>query len=835
MTHPKFGIKELSEETISPVAGRSPTQRKQPLVQVIMLSFYRLSILLALVQAVLSTPLGITYDKPAVGAATIANKQRLDDATTLANTQITHMRSGIDKAIAGEPKALALYEAAFGKAGTNSDMTKVQDTVQALQTGTIHAKVAAFPFRNGEIASVPWTENKAANTWDAGPARFGSAFHDTTNMDANGRAGTVIHEATHQLKKTGDAVDKTTGAILRADQDDKNAHPIDNVSGYTNAPNMHKKVADVTKDKKFTAVRNSAPNMHDNAESYAVFASLCSQPGALRRRDLHLFNRALVEGDDEQLEYLSRRNSCQLPPNYFAKKKAAAAAKAGVPTKTDASSKNLKASTPNAAPKLRTAVGKVSKANKVTNALKPGRGSKTSTKSVVGGKKVATTGSRSAKSKALSSARKTTKISKSSKIPKKSATKARSVKSLSRAKAVTRKPTKASTSAKKLTKARSAKTPSRGKAVGSRKSLKSIRPSKKSATKAKVPRNKVAGARKSLKTAKTSKKSVSKVRTAKTARGKVATRKPVKSTRPSKKLSSKSRSAKAPSRKATGSRKTNKLSSKSTKTSRGKVTNARTAVKAVRPAKKLATKARAGKALSRSKVGARKPIKAVKGAKSTKARSVKTPRGKVASARKSSKVARPSKKLATKAKTPSRGKTAGGRKPVKAARPSKKLATKARSTKSASRAVARKPVKASTKKSTVKARPATRGKVVQSRKASKPVRSTKPRVGAKAAPKVRAAAKGTKAKTPARARSAAKPKAAKPPVKAARGRAAPKAKPQARAKIAPKAKVAAKVTKKVAPKAATKAAAKPKAAVKPKAVVKPKAAARPAPAKGKKH
>lgn len=31
----------------------------------------------------------------------------------------------------------------------------------------------------------------------------------------------------------------------------------------------------------------------------SVFASLCSQPGALSRRDIHLYNHAVRAGDDE--------------------------------------------------------------------------------------------------------------------------------------------------------------------------------------------------------------------------------------------------------------------------------------------------------------------------------------------------------------------------------------------------------------------------------------------------------------------------------------------------------------------------------------------------------
>ncbi|KAF9526965.1 hypothetical protein CPB83DRAFT_436220 [Crepidotus variabilis] len=423
-----------------------------------MLSFYRISVLLALVQAVLPTvvlslPLGIEYDKPTSGPASTANKQRLDDATALANTQIGKMREGLNKAKAGEPKAKALYEAAFGKAGTNSDMGKVDDTVKALETGKLKAKLAAHPFANNEIAAVPWTQDKKTDPWVAGPARFGKQFHES--LDVNGRAGTVIHEATHQLKKTGDEVHKTTGKIFRADEDNKDAHPIDSVSGYTSAQNMHKTTADVAKDKKFTAVRDKASNMHDNAESYAVFASLCSQPGALRRRDLHLFNRALVEGDDEQLEYLSRRNSCKLPPNYLAKK--AAAKKGGKPTTAQKPTKPAAVAKVSTKPRS----ANVAARGKSTGSRKPVKAAGPS-KKIMGKAKVPFRGKVPAGRKPL----------KAVGPSKKSMTKARSAKLPTRDKATgTRKPTKP----------RAAKAPSRAVA---RKPAKRVGPTQKSPSKA---------------------------------------------------------------------------------------------------------------------------------------------------------------------------------------------------------------------------------------------------------------------------------------------------------------------------------------------------------------
>jgi len=288
--------------------------------------FSRILLALSIVTVVVAVPLGIQYDKTTgLNADETANKGRLDAAATLANTQVGNMRTGLDKVKNGDAKATALYHAAFGK---NADINVVDKTVTALQNGNVQAKLATHPFTGGEIAAIPWSKD-GTKPWTPGHAQFSSQFHGVgaNPLDNAGRAGTLIHEATHQLSKTGDDINKS-GKIIKPY--DGTSKPT-GATGYTSNHNMHKTLADVKNDKAFTDVRDSAPNMHDNAESYAVFASLCSQPGALRRRDVRLYSRALLAGDHEQLHYLARRNSCKLPPDYFAKKaaaKKAAAAKA---------------------------------------------------------------------------------------------------------------------------------------------------------------------------------------------------------------------------------------------------------------------------------------------------------------------------------------------------------------------------------------------------------------------------------------------------------------------------------------------------------------------------
>jgi predicted RecA/RadA family phage recombinase len=278
---------------------------------------------------IFAAPLGVTYTGAASTAEEIANKGRLDKATTDAHAQVQNMKTAL--ANPDSEKVKPLLKAAFGEQGTNYDLNKVKNTVNALDKGNIHASIPTGKFSDPKtIAAVDWTKgDKKSDPWTPGAAQFGSAFHDTKKTTNAGRAGTVIHEATHQLSKTGDDVNKS-GNIIKP-YDGKSV--TTGVTGYTKSVNPPKTAADVAKDKSYTAVRDSAKNMHDNAESYAVFASLCSQPGALaRREDVLAFGRAVLEADDDELHFLLRRApSCKLPAKNQAASPKAATPKAAAP------------------------------------------------------------------------------------------------------------------------------------------------------------------------------------------------------------------------------------------------------------------------------------------------------------------------------------------------------------------------------------------------------------------------------------------------------------------------------------------------------------------------
>ncbi|KAJ3482518.1 hypothetical protein NLI96_g6915 [Meripilus lineatus] len=282
-------------------------------------------LILTVVQVGLSVPLGIQYDKDPkkMNKQEKSNKNRFDTAQKDANKQISAMRKGIDKFHAGDPEATQYYEAAFGKNGVNSDSRHVDANIQRLENGKIKVKTATHKMPDSDmIAAVPYTppaEGSSSQAWTAKDAVFGEKFHGGINRQ--GRAGTLIHEATHQISRLGDHVGTDGNIITRRPED--NGKPKSALDGYTNNPNGHKTVHEVAHDTDFTAVRNNAKNMHDNSDSYTLFGSLCSQPGALSRRDFDLYNQALFERDHAQLLHIARRNSCQLPKDYFAKKAAA--------------------------------------------------------------------------------------------------------------------------------------------------------------------------------------------------------------------------------------------------------------------------------------------------------------------------------------------------------------------------------------------------------------------------------------------------------------------------------------------------------------------------------
>lgn len=272
---------------------------------------------------VFGVPLGIQHGEATTDEET-ANLGRLTAATAEANNHITKMETALNDPTNAKHKPL--IDAAFGT-DPSLDLNHIKANVQKLKTGTV--PVTLHNSGNSKtMAYTQYNDHMVPQHVD-----FGKKFHTSA---LSTQAGTLIHEATHHLGDTGDYI--KDGKML------KGSHPDEtDRSGYAGKQSFYKTTKSLNGDKIWTNMRDghtdkdgvvhaATKNMHDNAESYAQFASLCN--AALRRRDLHMYRRALAEGQDEIASfYLQRRSSCALPKNHFANK---AAAKKAAEAKTKA-------------------------------------------------------------------------------------------------------------------------------------------------------------------------------------------------------------------------------------------------------------------------------------------------------------------------------------------------------------------------------------------------------------------------------------------------------------------------------------------------------------------
>ncbi|KAF9563491.1 hypothetical protein CPC08DRAFT_748943 [Agrocybe pediades] len=290
------------------------------------------TVLVAVVVAkgVLSVPLGLSHPE-AKTQEEKDNLASLQAAANEANRQIPIMEKVL--ADPNNEKHKPLIEAAFGK---NVDLKKVKENVQKLKTGTVPV----------HLPTAPGSDTIAYNRYDKDKPpmksvhiEFGKKYHKSAEST---RTGTLIHEATHYLGNTGDYIEK--GKMLKGNQ-----HETEHM-GYTSKSSFYKTPKSLNGDKTWTTMRDSTQNMHDNAEAYGQFASLCAN-AKLTRRDFHNFRRALATGDDDAaISFLARRNACALPKDYFKKKAAAKAAI--VAKKPHAPAKNTHSRTPSSQHKL---------------------------------------------------------------------------------------------------------------------------------------------------------------------------------------------------------------------------------------------------------------------------------------------------------------------------------------------------------------------------------------------------------------------------------------------------------------------------------------------------
>jgi hypothetical protein len=260
----------------------------------------------SIIPGIFAVPLDLSFGN---NAGDDENKKHFSDAMPEVNRQINAMQQNLADANGGRSKE---FLAAFGD---KADVDQVRKRVKAMKNGDFLVE-SAQTSNDVTLGGVP----KGAN--GMGQAKFGLGFHKPppSVKDLNGmRAGTIIHEASHQLVQTGDKVVDGTKQIIKPFDDDKiHKQASSAINGYAATSDVIKSEADLGDN--YKKLRDSSPNMHDNADSYRVYANLCSKS---------LYRRALLE-DDPIAFYLAKRQSCTLPPDYFAKK-AAAKAKAAAP------------------------------------------------------------------------------------------------------------------------------------------------------------------------------------------------------------------------------------------------------------------------------------------------------------------------------------------------------------------------------------------------------------------------------------------------------------------------------------------------------------------------
>ncbi|KAF4609960.1 hypothetical protein D9613_010268 [Agrocybe pediades] len=267
-------------------------------------------IAISVANGIFAVPLSLAHAEPTTDEEK-ANLASLQEANAEANNQIPHM----EKVLADptNEKHKPLIEAAFGK-DPSLDLNKVKENVQKLKTGTVHVDLKTAPTTKELKAArtLAWTRyDQEQPPMEPVHIEFVKKFHQSAKST---RAGTLIHEATHFLGGTTDYA--VNGQVLKGNQ----KVPEDAVDIYTSKPDMYKTPKSLNGDIFYAPVRDSTRNMHDSAEAYGQFASLCAN-AKLSRRDYRNFRRALAtDDDDSSIVLLVKRNACLLPKDSFKKK-----------------------------------------------------------------------------------------------------------------------------------------------------------------------------------------------------------------------------------------------------------------------------------------------------------------------------------------------------------------------------------------------------------------------------------------------------------------------------------------------------------------------------------
>lgn len=353
-----------------------------------------LSIIILAATLASAAPLNVNYvNRP---SSSDPHAKTINDAAAEAHRRVVKMRETLDHP--NDPTNRKRIETAFGR---NANLHEISTVVGNLEHGNLPVLTAdptVYDRERGKPANAVVSYNRDSKGkidtkgWPMKHAKIGSRFHGMSKAE---QAGTLIHEATHYQSLTGDDVGKHSKVIQSASSDKvysaRGGYATDNRGATITSDTIKADQGASLKNTPYDALRKNSPNMHQNADSYRVFAALCARS---------LYKRAL-ESDDPVNYYLAKRSQCSLPPDYFAKKAAAKKAAAAKGTtaatpKTGATAKT--AATAKTGIKTTKAKGaKAGKGVKATKGVKAAKGVK-ATKGVKGAKSLkAVKGLRSAK------------------------------------------------------------------------------------------------------------------------------------------------------------------------------------------------------------------------------------------------------------------------------------------------------------------------------------------------------------------------------------------------------------------------------------------------------
>ncbi|PPQ74465.1 hypothetical protein CVT26_001102 [Gymnopilus dilepis] len=202
------------------------------------------------------------------------NQDRIDRATDLANKQILKMEHVLNDP--NKPENKKMIDAAFGSDPNQRKMQEITDTVQRLKVGTVPVKLATAAAQGQSLGFTSY--DQTTNPMTPQHIEFTPKYHAKATGD-DGRAGTLIHEATHYLKQTGDYID-ANGKMIKGDDHQTTAR-----TGYATGNKPKTTPENLDKDANWKKMRDGhtpafspgtpkTQDLHLNAESYAQFGAM---------------------------------------------------------------------------------------------------------------------------------------------------------------------------------------------------------------------------------------------------------------------------------------------------------------------------------------------------------------------------------------------------------------------------------------------------------------------------------------------------------------------------------------------------------------------------------